>query len=378
MGCLKFIFGIIGITILIAGLGVLFVLQGPGWFFTETRETGGASTTQAQLAAETFGATYSEANPPDLPVVIDGDPASTNSLSTAPEIAGAALSDISEVNSLESEAVSTITQNQQTAIAEVQSLQVQTVEEGQIAQLAIQENTVISPETEVEVVPLNVPNAPLPQTSLSAGQGGAGGVTNVEQRLMEIEFPRSFRVGGSGSVRITLKVLPSGEVSVVPEIADDTLIATPILLTDLYDSHTAQFTAHLVAPAFDVEAATPLTQTLERGEEATWRWNLGSPEQSGRYIITLGVDVTWLPKTPDGVQLGPKPIWGQALQVDNNYVFGSITVPQASIGGTALAVVGFTMQIPLFGEIMSGLWKLLFRRRRRRQPDDRRRQGQRW
>jgi hypothetical protein len=376
MGCLKFIFGIIGIIILLASLGMLFVLQGPQWFFTETRETGGASITQAQLVAESFGATYSESNPPDLPVTIDGDAATTNSLNTAPEIAGAALSDISEVSSPESEAVSTIAENQQTAIAEVQSLQVETFEEGQIAQLAIQENTVISDETDVELVPLNVQNAPLPPTSLSSGQGGAGGVTNVEQRLMEIEFPRSFRVGGSGTVRITLKVLPSGEVSVVPEIADDALIATPILLSDLYDTHTAQFTAHLVAPAFDVEATTPLTQTVGRGEEATWRWSLGSPEQSGRYIITLGVDVTWIPKTPDVAQLGPKPIWGQALQVDNNYVFGSITVPQASIGGTALAVVGFTMQIPLFGEIVSGLWKVLFRRRRQQQ--DNRRQQRRW
>jgi hypothetical protein len=68
------------------------------------------------------------------------------------------------------------------------------------------------------------------------------------------------------------------------------------------------------------------------------------------------------------------PIWGQTLQVKVGYVLGLISVPQANVAGTVLAVLGFVAQIPMADKILGVFWKLFFGRRRRRQPrtDDRR------
>jgi hypothetical protein len=56
------------------------------------------------------------------------------------------------------------------------------------------------------------------------------------------------------------------------------------------------------------------------------------------------------------------------------YVLGVISVPQANITGTVLAVLGFVAQIPMADKILEIMWKLLFggRRRRERRTDDRR------
>lgn len=194
----------------------------------------------------------------------------------------------------------------------------------------------------------------------NGGTPGLDGVQSsniTEQRLIELEWPSSFAVGGSGAVRLTLKALPGGQIQVTPEIPNNAVLATPILINDRYDTHTARFTARLSAPAFNnVEATTPLSQDLNRGQQATWRWSLGSPGNSGQHVITLGLEVTWIPRpNMGGSQIGPIPIWGQALQVETNYVFGNITVPQASTAGTVLAAAGFLIQIPFLGEILSFL-----------------------
>jgi hypothetical protein len=363
MGCLKYLAGIVGLVLLVAGLALIFLAIGPQ-LNTVSREVGGASITQQIIAANAFGATYDEVNRPDLPVSIDGEQASTNSLNAAPEIAVNALADVSTVDAAESSAGAAIDTAQAEVISEVQSLQVD-AQSAQVASESIQRNAVISQDTEVNVVPLQIAGAP---TTSVSGQGGAGTVTDVEQRLVELEWPASFRVGGSGTVRLTLRTLPSGQVEVVPEIEDNAVVATPILLSDLYDTHTAAFTARLVAPAFDVSAVTPQTQNLERGQAGTWRWSLGAPDDSGQYVITLGIEVVWTPRVAAGdAPIGPRSIWGQAVQVEANYVFGSITVPQASILGGVLSILGFASQIPLAGEVLGVFWRVLFGRRRKKQ-----------
>ena len=362
MGCLKYLVGLVGLVLLVAGLVVLFLALGPQ-FNTISREIGGASTTQTSIAAQASGATYDEVNRPDLPVAIDGELASTNSLNAAPEITGEALADASTIDEAEAAAVAEIESAQAEAIVQIQS-GLADAESAQVARESTEKNAVVSEDTVVEVVPLEIANELVTPMS---GQGGAGVTTDVEQRLVELEWPGSFRVGGSGTVRLTLRALPSGQVEVVPEIEDNAILATPILLSDLYDTHTANFTARLVAPAFEVENVTPQTQSLERGQTGTWRWSLGAPDESGGYVITLGIEVVWTPRPgTGGAQVGPRSIWGQAIQVDANYVFGSITVPQASVLGGVLSVLGFASQIPLAGEILGAFWRILFGRSRKR------------
>lgn len=338
----KFMLGLAGLVIFIAGLVVLFLAWSPR-FLTETRELGGASTTQQIVALDAAGAPYTAENLPDLPVTLDGQAVTSNSINAQPVLEGAALGDVSGLDAPEAAAVETLNSDQQVG--------------GQ--------NLVINKTTEVEVVPLNVASvSPVDLT----GQGGAGIVGRVEQRTVTLEFPRSLRVGGSGSIKLTLKALASGQLGAVPEIPNNAVIATPILLTDYYDTHTAAFTASLSAPDLQTEALTPATQILERGGEGVWRWSIDAPDKAGSSVLIFNISVLWMPRS-SGVasQLGPLSIWGQAVQIDTDYVFGSITVPQASLLGSLLAVVGFVGQSPLLLNVLGFLWRRRSSRRRQRQ-----------
>ncbi|MCC6800302.1 MAG: hypothetical protein IT325_09300, partial [Anaerolineae bacterium] len=176
--------------------------------------------------------------------------------------------------------------------------------------------------------------------------------------------------GGSGTVRVKLKMLDDGSAQPVAEIAGNEIAATPILIADRYDTHTAQLTATISAPNFEIEALASATQTLERGGETQWLWTL-SADSSGRGVIAVGITLTWVSKA-SGQPETTVTLWGQAIEAEINYVFGSITVPQASIAGTALAVVGFVAQIPLIDAVLDVIGKLFFGGRRRSSARQRR------
>lgn len=195
-------------------------------------------------------------------------------------------------------------------------------------------------------------------------RGGPVVPAPVEQRVVEMEWPSQFRVGGSGTVRVKLKMLDDGSAQPIAEIAGNEIAATPILIADRYDTHHAQLTATISAPNFEIEALAPATQTMERGGEAQWLWTL-SADSSGRGVIAVGITLTWISKD-SGLPETTVSLWGQALEAEVNYVFGSITVPQASVAGTVLAVVGFVAQIPLIDAVLEVIGKLFFGGGRRR------------
>ena len=339
----KFFFVVFGLTLLVVGAVVLWVARGPQP--TETRMTGGVLTTQAEIAQQGLAPGLE----PDLGVTTDEGPSSTNIVG-APQIQGEALSDAATFESSEG------------------AMQPQPAP----MQPGMTTDVVLDQDTGVAVAPLSLSTESAP----AAGQGGALISGVYEQRVVELEWPATFRVGGSGSIRVKFKRLADGSLQPVAEIADHEVIATPILIADRYDAYDGAVTATLSAPNFDVVAVSNATQPLTRGAEPEWRWTLEA-NNSGSQEIALGLNITWTPKPGVGGAPINTSIWGQTLKVDANYVFGSITVPQASIAGTALAVVGFVMQIPLLELVLSTFWRILFggRRRRTTSRDRRSRRG---
>jgi hypothetical protein len=311
---------------------------GPG--LTEERTTGGKLYTQPEIAA----AQSSPELEPDLQVVTDGGPTSTNIVG-APQFEPEALADMNDVDSQEAEAAPP-------APAEVG-----------VTAAGLPNNAALDENTGVEVAPLALQEAGAGDAD---GQGGPTVTDKYEQRVVELEWPQSFRVNGSDSLRIKLKVLGDGSLQPIAEIDEHAVVATPILLTDRYATHTATVTATISAPDFEVEAVNNLTQPLERGGDVEWRWTLKAAD-SGSSVIALGLSITWTPNpnNPGGETVLNKPIWGQTLQVDINYVFGALTIPQASIAGTALAVVGFVFQVPLLFKILETVKDVLFGRRKK-------------
>lgn len=342
----KFLSVLVGFVLLAAAFTVLWVAHGP--LPTEARTTGGILFTQAEVAAQ--------AQPGGLPNLsaITDTTAGAMPVPVQPQIGGAALSDLAEAEVAEQAAGATLGGEAAGVAAQ--------------AGIPLTTDIVLDSDTGVAVAPLSqAGGAPAPE--------GAGGMTTAaggyEQRVVELEWPAHFQVGRAGLVRIKLKGLAGGALQAVAEVADNEVMATPILLTDRYDTHDAFVTATIAAPDFRVETVSPATQPLQRGGEVEWRWLL-TADRAGKAIISLGLSISWQPKP--GQPAGPinVPIWGQALQVDTAYVFGLITVPQASVAGTVLAVLGVVAEIPLLEKFLGLFWRILFGRRRRRNQRTRR------
>ncbi len=342
----KFFSVVLGLVLLAAAAAILWVARGPQP--TEARTTGGILYTQAEVAAQT-------ASMQPLSAVTDTQSGTLN-VPVNPELSIEAAQDLQALDSTEM-------RDAPQTVLELESAPEVT------ASTALTSDIVLGADTEVAVAPLSAGGT----GTTPDGQGGQLlSTTGYEQRVVELEWPRQFRVGRSEVVRVTLKVLDGGALQPVAEIADNEVLATPILITDRYATHDAFVTATISAPDFAVEWVTPARQPLAQGGTAEWRWTLesGSAQTS---VIALGLNITWEPKqdNPPGPQ--NVPIWGQAVQVDVNYVFGLITVPQASIVSTVLGVLGAIAQFPLLEKVLEITLDVIFgrKRRRRRRRDTR-------
>ena len=335
----KFLSVITGLVLLVAAAFVFWTAHGPQQ--TEERVTGGRLHTQAELAAS---------GDLQLGTVVDIE------TGTGPAVIGMqtqfgtdAAADLQQQDSAEIAAAPA-------SVFEV---------EGAISDVTLTSEVVLDDETEVSVAPLDTSGLPT-----ADGQGGQQlSTSGYEQRLVELEWPGEFQVGRAGSMRVKLRVLADGSLQPVAEVADNEVVATPILITDRFDTHSATVTADISAPDFEIDTTSQETQQLTRGSEPEWRWTLKA-DDSGSAVISLGLTLSWQPLS-DTVASAPAnvPIWGQTIQVDVNHVFGLITVPQASILGTVLAIVGFVGEVPLLSMVLESVVESLFKRRRKDEED---------
>jgi hypothetical protein len=328
----KFLLVLIGLPVVAAAAIILWVAHGPQP--TEARTTGGILYTQAEVAALSQAAPGA---PLELNAVTDTT-AGAMAVPVQPSLSGEAVADMMPGAPPRTDAPPA-------------------------------EGVVLDSATGVAVAPLDAAaGAPAPD-----GSGGmAAAATGYEQRVIELEWPAHFQVGRASSLRVTLKMLEGGALQPVAEIGENEVVATPILLTDRYATHDAFVTATLSAPDFAVGSVSPATQQLQPGGELTWRWTLSST-RAQKAIIALGLAITWQPKP--GQPPGPSNVglWSQTVQVDVNHVFGLLTVPQATVAGTVLGVLGFVAEIPLVDAALRLFWRILFGQRRPPLQDGKRR-----
>ncbi len=329
---------------------------------------GGAS----ELAINAVQRAGNDLNNLDLPVTADGSSSSSNAQGgvVAEGVVDGGSMGGGEVPVVEGEvAIEAVEQAVEVFTAEAE----QQVFTGN----PVQNNQILTSDTEVAVVGLNVGGGDGGSQG-GDGQGGPGGGV-IEQRVVELEWPQEFRKGESRTVKVTLRALSGGGFQVTAaEIQSNTVLATPIIMSDFYTTHVAQVTGRVVAPEFEIESAnTTDTFQMERGQEVTWRWTL-KPTDTGTFVITFGIEVLWQPRDPNtAVQIGPYPIWGQSVQTEVQEVLGPLSIPQMSIAGGVLGVLGALSQLPFAGEIFSFLFERGVNRgaerRRQRQAQRRRR-----
>lgn len=335
---------LLGALLLAGAVLLLWPVVGP--VAAKEVTTGGTLTTQQEIAQQ--GPLTAEIGP-DLGVITDEGPSSTNALGAHAQIAPNALDDASTFDAQEMAAAPETT----------------------AAEANLTTDIVLDANADVTVAPLSLLPAAVAPTAPD-GQGGAGVVSaTYEQRVIELEWPETLPVGRSGSVRVALRMLDNGAAQAVAEIADNEVVATPILLADRYDTHNAVITAVISAPDFEVAWLNNADQTLDRGGEVVWRWTL-TADDAGTSVIALTLTLNWIP-LQQGTRQITSALWGQALQIESEYVLGGLTISQASYAGTALAVAGFVLEIPLLGKLLEAFWNMLFGRPRRRDRRDRRR-----
>ncbi len=331
---LRLLWTLLGLALLVAAAALLWMARGP--LPQNDLTTGGVLYTQPELAAEGGAGA--------MGAVVDAQGGQVAIAPAQPEFSSGAQADLAAVDPGELSAATT---------ADVGAA-------GLTAQTPLTTDIVIGDQTAIAIAPL------AQQAEVADGQGGlAPSAAGYEQRVVELEWPDHLPVGRAGSVRVKLKMLESGALQPVAEIGDNEVVATPILITDRYDTHVALVTATLSAPDFSVESVNIPTQPLARGGEAEWRWTIRA-DDAQTSVIALGLAISWEPQVAGAQPITNVPIWGQAVQVQVDYVFGLITVPQATIAGTALAVLGFIAEVPLLGRFLELLLGALFRPRRRR------------
>lgn len=201
----------------------------------------------------------------------------------------------------------------------------------------------------------------VPLATAAPGDSGASPPPlAIEQRMIELEWPAQFRLGGSAAIRLAFEPLEGGSMQPVAEIEGNRVVATPILLSDRYDTHDAVAVAMVAAPSFTVVPVVPEEQTLQRGQPVEWLWTL-SAEEAGDQVIGFSLTIRWIPRGGGAEQAIT--VWSDTVTVQVGQIFG-LTVPQAGVAGAVAAVLGVVLEIPFLDSILGFLWRRRPRRRR--------------
>lgn len=323
MRCLfTMISGLFGLVCLVAGGAMLYTvfIDTPADI---TQTLGGASEAIAQVNDISN----------DLDIVIDGDTVSANTVGEVSFDADVVAADSSDTITTEEVDRTAVNTQANDVVSSTDTLS-----------NPVLQNEVIDSNTEVNVVEVDTNTEDSPEAVL------------LETRVAELEWPEEFREGETGAVRITLRALEDGGLEAVAEVDTNSVVATPILIQDRYDTHTATVTARISAPEFDTETVSSAQQQMTRGQAVEWRWNL-TPNENGNFVISFAVEIVWTPKpdSPDQVAYGPTTIWGQAVQTQVDQVFGLVSIPTASTAGTVLALLGAILELPFIMDILSSL-----------------------
>lgn len=308
----RLLFALVGFVLLVAAvvLGLRVLLPVP----TQAVTIGGAETTMQALSMQVQGA--GGEGEVAMPAELDGEQiADTEALQLQPQIAPSAL------------------EAQPLAPAEAPELE-----------------AALSDEV---VVPL--------ATAAPGDSGAPPPPLAIEQRVIELEWPTQFRLGGSAAVRLAFEPLAGGGMQPVAEIEGNRVVATPILLSDRYDTHDAMAVAVVGAPAFTVVPVVPEEQTLQRGQAVEWLWTL-SPNEAGDQVIGFSLTVRWIPRSGGAEQVIT--VWSDTVTVQVGQIFG-LTVSQAGVAGAVAAVLGVILEIPFLDSILGFVWRRRPRRRRR-------------
>ena len=194
-----------------------------------------------------------------------------------------------------------------------------------------EEPVVEEPSAEVEataaeaVAPLRTPAVVTAQPTAMPATPSA----YVEQRMVELEWPSSLRLGDSDLIRLAL--VPYGEdYTVTTEFGEHQTTATP-LEVQRPAGYELQAIAWLEGVGFEIAPSEEWLQSLPPGEQVTWRWSL-TPRSPGQQRLTITLLLRWEPLAGTPGLRHAATAFARGLNVDVISFFG-LTRGQAMTGG---------------------------------------------
>ncbi len=178
----------------------------------------------------------------------------------------------------------------------------------------------------------------------------------IEERLVEVEWPAAMRVGDNDLIRFSLMPAPDGGYVPTPEIGGHEVGATPIPMTVARPGYTGYVKATLSAAGLNAELASAEEQSLVPGQANTWRWTI-SPDSPGEYRAVISLAVRWQPESGTGLP-GPltEVVWERTLTVEARGTLGlsGVQTDWVAAGGSVLGVVS---GIPFAEKGLGLVWK---------------------
>jgi hypothetical protein len=163
----------------------------------------------------------------------------------------------------------------------------------------------------------------------------------VEERIAEVEWPASMRVGDSDVIRFSLIPSPDGGYVAEPEIPGHEIEPTPLPLTVARPGYTGYAIASLSAAGLEAEAASPDKQLLTPGQPNTWRWTV-LPDEAGDYRVVVNLSLRWEPNA--GTELpGPfeEAVWSRIMTIEARATLGlsGLQIDWVGLGGSVLGTI---------------------------------------
>jgi hypothetical protein len=177
----------------------------------------------------------------------------------------------------------------------------------------------------------------------------------VEERVAEVEWPASMRVGDSDIVRLSL--IPAAEGYVAePEIEGHEVEPEEVPMVVVRPGYTGYAITTLSAAGLETVSAAPEEQLLVPGQPNVWRWTV-SPATAGTYRVVVNLAVRWTPEA--GTDLpGPfeEAVWSRTLTIEARSTLG-LSGKQADWIGVGGSLIGAVSGLPFTGKLLELLWK---------------------
>ena len=179
-------------------------------------------------------------------------------------------------------------------VVETQVVEGETVVQ-EVVVTATPEPAVEAPAAEATSPPTQAPQPTqiAQPTSLPTQEHQPAPTAYAEQRVVELEYPPSMRLGDSDIIRLAL--IPYGEsYQVTTDFGNHQTDTNPIDV-QRPAGYELEAEARLDGVGFEIAPSEDWAQTLPVGEQVTWRWSL-TPRSPGQQRLTVTLILRWVPQ----------------------------------------------------------------------------------